>query len=67
MTHLLVAGIVFKSSLLRTEWFFYLASFVAFNTIVFVGLSIGRFIYWPKNLFLVASNKEDAFSEKKGA
>lgn len=43
----LLAGIVFSSSLFEEEWMWYLGAFVAFNTIVFVGLSIGKFIPWP--------------------
>jgi hypothetical protein len=42
-----LAGIVFPSSLFEEEWMWYLGAFVAFNTIVFVGLSIGKFIPWP--------------------
>ncbi len=43
----LLAGVVFPSSLFEEEWMWYLGAFVAFNTIVFVGLSIGKFIPWP--------------------
>jgi hypothetical protein len=43
----LLAGIVFPNSLFEEEWMWYLGAFVAFNTIVFVGLSIGKFIPWP--------------------
>lgn len=43
-----VAGIVLSSDLFQQEWFWYLGAFVAFNTLVFVGLSIGRFVPWPR-------------------
>lgn len=44
------SGVLLPVEVLSTEWFFYLAAFVAFNTIVFVGLSIGRFVSWPRPL-----------------
>lgn len=43
-------GILLPESILRSRWFLILAAFVAFNTIVFVGLSIGRVFYWPRPL-----------------
>ncbi len=45
---MLVAGIVFSDSIFESGWFLTLAAFVAFNTIVFVGLSFGKIFYWPK-------------------
>jgi hypothetical protein len=44
----LVAGIVFSDSIFTDNWFLTLTAFVAFNTIVFVGLSLGKIFYWPK-------------------
>lgn len=43
-------GILLPEAVLRSRWFLILAAFVAFNTIVFVGLSIGRVFYWPRPL-----------------
>ncbi len=43
-----VAGILFPESVLQSLWFFYLAAFVAFNTIIFVGLSIAKLLLWPR-------------------
>lgn len=43
-------GVLLPVEVLSTDWFFYLAAFVAFNTIVFVGLSVGRILYWPRPL-----------------
>lgn len=45
---MLEAGIVFSDSILTETWFLTLTAFVAFNTIVFVGLSLGKIFYWPK-------------------
>lgn len=44
----LVTGIVFSDSIFTDSWFLTLTAFVAFNTIVFVGLSLGKIFYWPK-------------------
>ncbi len=43
-----VAGILLPDTVFAQEWMWYLGAFVAFNTIVFVGLSIGRFVPWPR-------------------
>jgi hypothetical protein len=45
---MLVTGIVFSDSIFTDSWFLTLTAFVAFNTIVFVGLSLGKIFYWPK-------------------
>ena len=45
---MVITGIVFSDSLFNQGWFLTLAAFVAFNTIVFVGLSLGKIFYWPK-------------------
>jgi hypothetical protein len=45
---MLEAGIVFSDSIFTETWFLTLTAFVAFNTIVFVGLSLGKIFYWPK-------------------
>jgi len=47
MTHL-IAGILLPDTILQETWFFYLAAFVAFNTIIFVGLSVAKLVLWPK-------------------
>jgi len=47
MNHV-VAGILLPDTVLREYWFFYLAAFVAFNTIIFVGLSVAKLVIWPK-------------------
>lgn len=43
-----VAGILLPDTVLRSTWFFYLAAFVAFNTIIFVGLSLAKLLLWPQ-------------------
>lgn len=43
-------GLLLPSALLQTGWFGVLAAFVAFNTILFVGLSFGRVLFWPQPL-----------------
>ena len=45
---MVIAGILLPESVLQSVWFFYLAAFVAFNTIIFVGLSIAKLLLWPK-------------------
>ncbi|CAB4831027.1 unannotated protein [freshwater metagenome] len=42
------AGILFEPELLNEPWFLLLGAFVSFNTIVFVGLSLGKVFYWPR-------------------
>lgn len=42
------AGILFPASIFEQPWFFYLSAFVAFNTIVFVGLSLAKLVMWPR-------------------
>jgi hypothetical protein len=44
------AGIFFDSSLLQQPWMLTLGAFVAFNTLLYVGLSFGKILYWPKPL-----------------
>lgn len=41
-------GILLPESIFQQAWFFYLAAFVAFNTIVFVGLSLAKLVMWPR-------------------
>lgn len=43
----ILAGILLPDTVFQQEWMWYLGAFVAFNTIVFVGLSIGKFVPWP--------------------
>jgi hypothetical protein len=47
---MVIAGILFDSSLLREPWVLTLGAFVAFNTLLYVGLSFGKILYWPKPL-----------------
>ena len=42
------AGILLSNDLFRQEWFWYLGAFVAFNTLVFAGLTLGKAIPWPR-------------------
>lgn len=42
------AGILLPASVFQQPWFFYLSAFVAFNTIVFVGLSLAKLVMWPR-------------------
>jgi len=42
------AGILLSDDLFQQPWFLALGAFVAFNTILFVGLSFGKIFYWPK-------------------
>jgi len=40
----IVAGILFSSDVLGSEWFRALAAFVAINTLVYAGLSLAKLI-----------------------
>jgi hypothetical protein len=42
------AGILLSNDLFQQPWYLVLGAFVAFNTILFVGLSFGKIFYWPK-------------------
>lgn len=50
MTEVIVAGVLFPESILRGRWFFLLSALVGFNTIVYVGLSFGKIVAWPRQL-----------------
>ena len=43
-----VAGILLPNTLFQNPWYMGLGAFVAFNTILFVGLSFGKIFFWPK-------------------
>lgn len=43
-----VAGLVFPQELLVSPWFLLLATIVAFNTIIYLGLTISKFLPWPR-------------------
>lgn len=43
-----VTGILISNEIFRQEWFWYLGAFVAFNTLVFAGLTLGRVLPWPR-------------------
>lgn len=47
---IVTAGILFDSSIMREPWMLTLGAFVAFNTLLYVGLSFGKVLYWPKPL-----------------
>jgi diguanylate cyclase (GGDEF)-like protein len=44
----LTAGLVLPQSVLTSDWFMWLATVVAFNTIVYVGLTLAKLIPLPK-------------------
>lgn len=46
----LMAGIALSSDVLTSSWFILLATVVAFNTIIYVGLTLGRLIPWPQQI-----------------
>lgn len=61
-----ISGILLSSELFYDPWFLTLTAFVAFNTIVFVGLSFGRILYWPRPLIDTgAQAKGDGFPRRK--
>lgn len=43
-----VTGILISNEIFRQQWFWYLGAFVAFNTLVFAGLTLGRVLPWPR-------------------
>jgi hypothetical protein len=43
-----VAGILLPDSVLVSPWFLLLATMVAFNTIIYVGLTLAKLIPWPQ-------------------
>lgn len=47
MSHLL-GGLVFPQEVLVSPWFLLLATVVAFNTIIYLGLTISKFVPWPR-------------------
>ena len=44
----IIAGILLPNTLFQNPWYMGLGAFVAFNTILFVGLSFGKIFFWPK-------------------
>jgi hypothetical protein len=44
----MTAGILLSNQIFQQPWFITLGAFVAFNTVLFVGLSIGKILYWPR-------------------
>ena len=42
------AGVLLPASTLHSTWFTLLATFVAFNTIIYVGLTLSKLIPWPR-------------------
>lgn len=43
----IVSGILISADVFSENWFWYLGAFVAFNTLVFVGLTFGKVVPWP--------------------
>lgn len=43
----LPAGILLPESILTAPWFGVFAAFVAFNTVIYLGLTLAKFIPWP--------------------
>jgi hypothetical protein len=41
-------GLLFAQSAMQSPWFTFLASFVAFNTMIYVSLTVAKLIPWPK-------------------
>ncbi len=44
------AGILLPESVLTSQWFILLATVVAFNTIIYLGLTLSKLIPWPRQL-----------------
>lgn len=44
----LIAGLVLPESVLTSRWFGLLATVVAFNTIIYMGLTLSKLIPWPQ-------------------
>lgn len=44
----LLGGLVFPQEVLVSPWFLLLATVVAFNTIIYLGLTISKFVPWPR-------------------
>lgn len=42
------AGLLLPQSTLSSHWFHVLATFVAFNTIIYLGLTVSKLIPWPR-------------------
>ena len=45
-----ISGVVFPESILSSTWFSVLATVVAFNTIIYVGLTLSKFVPWPRQI-----------------
>jgi hypothetical protein len=41
-------GILLSADVFQTAWFECLAAFVAFNTLIYVGLTLAKLIAWPR-------------------
>ena len=46
------AGILLSQDVLAATWFQVLAAAVAFNSLVFLGLTVAKLIPWPQHLIL---------------
>lgn len=45
-----IGGLLFPEEVLTSPWFILLATIVAFNTIIYLGLTLSKFVPWPKQL-----------------
>ena len=43
-----LGGLLFPQDVLVSPWFLLLATVVAFNTIIYLGLTISKFVPWPR-------------------
>ena len=50
MTPALITGILLPESTLSRPWFVLLATIVAFNTMIYVGLTVSKLIPWPRQM-----------------
>jgi hypothetical protein len=45
-----IGGVLLSPDIFNSPWFDLLASFVAFNTLIYVGLTLAKVIPWPSQL-----------------
>ncbi len=50
MTNAMIAGILLPEGTLTRPWFVLLATIVAFNTMIYVGLTVSKLIPWPRQM-----------------
>lgn len=59
-----VTGLLFPQSAMQSPWFAFLASFVAFNTMIYVSLTVAKLIPWPKPFW--AKRQEPILVDRPG-